>query len=124
MRVPIATVALVIGLPPPAPCLVDPDPISGSGGAGGVATCDGKGNCDQCLACTRQAGCLSVISACNDQSACVAIDQCIALCGANTSCRQECFANNPAGLNLYSAMRTCMFCDECPSDCAGFETCE
>ena len=78
----------------------------GAGGAGGAPACDGKNDCGAC-------------------SACVAIDQCVSqLCGTDLMCKQQCVDQNPNGIAAYDAATRCLYCNQCPSDCAGYRKCE
>jgi len=92
-------------------------------GGGGAAVCDGKDSCNECTLCANQNPCASAMNACQQNSACTGLDQCIAICGSDVSCKNDCYNNNPGGLPLYNAWASCLYCDECPSDCAGYMTC-
>ncbi len=91
---------------------------------GGVSVCDGKQNCNECLACANANPCAKRASNCTGSAACVAIDECLVICGAAISCQNDCYINNPGGVALYAAWRDCLYCEQCPDDCAGFETCD
>jgi hypothetical protein len=92
-------------------------------GGGGASVCDGKASCNECTACANQILCAGQMNQCQQSSACTGLDQCVAICGADVSCKNDCFTNNPSGVSLYNAWRTCLYCDQCPSDCAGYMTC-
>ena len=77
----------------------------------------------QCQACAAQVQCASFATACQQNSACIGLDQCIKLCGADTACEQECYTNNADGITAYYALTSCLVCQECPSDCAGYKKC-
>jgi hypothetical protein len=100
---------------------------SGAGGAGGSASatpCDGKNNCDTCKSCSLNVQCAMEAAACQQSSACVGIDQCFAGCGSDAACQQQCYLLGPDGEAAYRALRACILCDACPSDCAGFTVCK
>ena len=94
-----------------------------SGSDAGASVCDGKESCDDCRTCANNNPCAGRASSCLQSAACVAIDQCIPICGADLSCQNDCYSNNPGGVALYSAWRDCLYCEQCPDDCAGYETC-
>ena len=85
--------------------------------------CDGKKDCDTCIMCASRSGCAAVQASCLDNSACAGIDQCMSLCGADLGCQQQCYSNNPTGVSAYNAWSDCFYCDQCPSDCRGFQSC-
>jgi hypothetical protein len=95
-----------------------------SSSTGGSGRCDNKDDCDQCTACAKNNPCAVDVDDCNANAACIAIDECLVLCGGNASCRSDCYTNNPAGVADFEVLRRCIYCEECQSDCAGFETCE
>ena len=92
-------------------------------GGGGGSVCDGKGSCAECEACAEQGPCAVPKSQCQQSSDCTGLYQCVASCGANLSCQDDCATNIPLGVSLFNAWSTCVFCDQCPSDCAGYQTC-
>jgi hypothetical protein len=104
-----------------AACSIAPTDPSDAGREAGA--CDGKKSCDACQQCAAQQACAALISACKQNPSCVGLDQCIALCGADLPCKQQCAAGNAGGLQGYEAMMQCILCDQCASDCAGFRTC-
>jgi len=89
----------------------------------GAAVCDHKGDCNSCVACANQNPCAAAANRCQQNAACVAVDQCKALCGADTACANDCALNNPAGVADYNGWSSCLFCQQCPSDCAGYQSC-
>lgn len=99
---------------------------TGSGGAGGSAVthpCDEKNDCSVCQTCSLNVQCAALATACQQNSACVGIDGCFATCGADAECKDQCYLGGPEGEATYRALRSCIFCDACPSDCAGYATC-
>ena len=94
------------------------------GGEGGGSNCDGKGVCTDCTQCAAQEYCRAALDNCQQSAACQGLDQCLALCSGAVQCEQDCYAGNQAGRSLHDALRICLLCDACPSDCAGFTTCE
>lgn len=99
---------------------------SGSGGAGGSAAahpCDEKNNCDTCKSCSLNVQCAALYTACGQSSACIGIDQCFLGCGPDAGCQDQCYLLGPDGEATYRALRACIFCDACPSDCAGYAVC-
>ncbi|AUX41415.1 uncharacterized protein SOCE26_028270 [Sorangium cellulosum] len=85
-------------------------------------TCDGSGACGDdrsgCLGCALVGNCEDELGACGDSEACVDFIDCYVVCGTD-ACRQDCATRNPAGAALYRELTTCMYCEECPIDCAG-----
>jgi hypothetical protein len=128
--VPLA--ALVAAL---AACTIRPkgSDDDGRGGAGGEAgggggeapgECAGKVVCDDCRSCATAGPCASELAACNQNSACVAINQCLALCGGiTTECLELCASQNPDGVSLYDALLGCVDCDACLTPCGTAATC-
>lgn len=119
--------ALVAFAWPSLHCTVITAPPEGSGGgapdAGPSSTCDAKGDCDACGQCARQDICAEAITACLQNSSCVAIDECLQLCGADKTCSAQCYADNPNGRAAYDAISTCIYCDACALDCKGYASC-
>jgi len=93
-------------------------------GDGGASACDGKGVCQDCTQCAAQEFCQTALANCQGSSACVGLDECLALCSGAVQCEQDCYAANPNGHALHDALRLCLLCEACPSDCAGQTTCE
>jgi hypothetical protein len=96
---------------------------SGSGGADAGTPCDGKKVCAECTACASNQLCADVLTTCNQNPACVGIDQCVQICGVDSDCKQQCYIGNPDGTTDYQAVLTCLYCTQCPSDCAGYVKC-
>ena len=97
----------------------------GGGGGGGENPCDDKGSCSECSTCATNGACAAAIDQCvNKNSACAAIDQCASICGTDVGCKEMCVNNNPNGVADYEAATRCLYCDECPKDCAGYRPCE
>jgi hypothetical protein len=92
-------------------------------GAGGGSVCDGKGDCNACLQCADSNPCSSLLSSCNNNAACAGILQCMQNCGGGAVCKDQCIADNPSGASLFNAYFNCDYCEQCPSDCSGFTTC-
>ena len=92
-------------------------------GAGGGSVCDGKATCNECLQCADANPCASVVNNCLNDSACYGVNECVNICGADTTCQNQCLMNNPQGAALFNAAQDCRYCDECPGDCAGFRDC-
>lgn len=105
-----------------AGCFMAPD--SSDEGTGGASACDGKASCDECLSCANAAPCAQLVSSCLNDAACAGVDQCMVICGADTSCQQQCLVNNPSGAAAYNAAQDCRYCDQCPGDCAGYRDCD
>jgi hypothetical protein len=100
---------------------------TGSGGTGGSAPahpCDQKTNCDTCKSCSLNVQCASLATSCSQNSACVGIDQCFAICGADADCKSQCYLQGPDGEANYRALLACIYCEACPSDCAGYVVCK
>jgi hypothetical protein len=99
---------------------------SGAGGAGGSAEthpCDNKKSCSDCQTCSSNVICAQLYTACAQNSACIGIDQCFDGCGGDADCKEQCYLLGPDGEATYRALRSCIFCDACPSDCAGYMVC-
>lgn len=94
-----------------------------STGGGNTSVCDGKSSCDTCLECARQNPCQAEVSRCQADSDCVYLDSCVTGCGANVACRSGCTSSNAGAVSKYNALRNCLYCEQCPDDCAGFQTC-
>lgn len=100
---------------------------SGSTGAGGsvnATPCDKKNDCSACQSCSLNVQCALQAQACQQNSSCLGIDQCFLGCGSDSGCQSQCYALGPDGEATYRALRACIFCDACPSDCAGFTVCK
>jgi hypothetical protein len=96
----------------------------GGGSAGAPGECAGKVVCDDCRACAVAGPCASELAACNQSAACVAIDQCLAVCGGITAdCLELCASQNPAGVSLYDALLGCVDCGACLTPCGTAATC-
>ena len=103
-------------------CGIIPPGAQGAGGGGGgtsSSSCDGKDNCNQCVLCANDDACRSLLAACQDNSACLGLDQCLQLCSGMVQCEDDCFAGNSQGISDYVALAECVFCDTCPQDCPG-----
>lgn len=98
---------------------------TGAGGSGGAAAhpCDGKKDCEVCKSCAVHVQCSELATACSQASGCVGIDQCFLNCGSDAECKDQCFLQNPDGEAMYRALQACVYCQACPSDCAGYTTC-
>lgn len=97
---------------------------AGSTGTGvGATPCDGKKDCGACQSCALNVQCANQAAACKQSSSCQGIDQCFAGCGSDAECQSQCYALAPDGESTYRALRTCVFCDQCTSDCAGVMVC-
>jgi hypothetical protein len=97
---------------------------SATTGTGGSKPCDGKKDCASCVNCASQVLCVAQIQACNQNSECLGLDQCISICGSDTDCKQQCLNGNPGGVAAYSAAASCLYCQQCSSDCAGYVVCQ
>jgi len=86
--------------------------------------CDEKGDCAACVSCATSSLCAAQLDACQKSSACVGLDQCLPLCGADVDCKQQCVANNSDGAALFEAADRCLRCEQCPKDCAGSRPCD
>ena len=49
----------------------------------------------------RALGLIVLLGACQDDAACLGLDECIAICGGNVSCEQDCYDTNAVGAPLY-----------------------
>jgi hypothetical protein len=97
---------------------------SGGGAAGAPGECSTKVVCDDCRTCAVAGPCAAELAACNQSSSCVAIDQCLGLCGAITAeCLELCASQNPGGVSLYDALLGCVDCGACLDPCGTAATC-
>ena len=103
------------------PGCVVPNSSGDSGDAGSV--CEGKSTCDECLSCAQSGPCAQLISNCVESAACAGLDQCLPMCGSSQSCRDQCYAANPGGVAMFVAAERCLYCEQCPVDCAGYRDC-
>lgn len=103
----------------------------GSGGSDGGSN-DGGGSsddcsdkpCDACRQCASEGPCEDEVDACLANTSCVAIDECLAFCGATPAeCFETCRAQNPNGAIEYDAARSCLDCDHCEDACAASDLC-
>lgn len=106
----------------------DSTSAAGSTGAGGSSgsgshPCDTKNTCEACQSCALNVQCAAQATACSKNSGCVGIDQCMDFCGSDAECKGQCFLQNPEGELTYRALLACVYCDACPTDCAGYVTC-
>ena len=92
-------------------------------GVDGSSSCDEKDDCSSCLQCAQAQPCAALLSACQTDAACEAINECMGICGADQECQQGCYLNNPNGAAPYSAVLDCVYCDACPADCSGYRSC-
>jgi hypothetical protein len=58
---------------------------------------------------------MGVFETCQLDSACAAIDQCVALGDTEADCE----AQNPSGVSDWMAAAQCVFCTQCPNQCPG-----
>jgi hypothetical protein len=87
------------------------------------SVCDGKETCNECLSCARANPCAPQLDSCLNNSACVNLNDCLDLCGGDLGCQQDCYTGNQQGIAAYNALADCLYCDQCPGDCAGFRDC-
>ncbi|WP_437513472.1 MXAN_6577-like cysteine-rich protein [Sorangium sp. So ce1099] len=85
--------------------------------------CDGRGLCGEadeggCVQCALEGNCADEVSACTDSEACVNYVSCYRTCPTET-CREACRAGDPDSAAIYDAISACLYCTECPNDCAG-----
>jgi hypothetical protein len=111
------TTSILVG---PA-CGIIPPGAQGAGGGGGASNsgCDDNADCDQCIECAGKDTCRDELATCQDNSFCLGLDQCIVLCEGMVQCEDDCFAGNSEGIDDYVALAECIYCDNCPSACAG-----
>ncbi len=93
---------------------------SSTSGTGGSSSCPQTSACADCKTCALNGGCASLWSACEQSSDCQAIDQCWATCAVgDTSCQQNCYADDSDAMATYAAVNNCVYCTECTTACAG-----
>ena len=89
-------------------------------GAGDLAVrCSQLGDCASCTRCALIGPCATLYQLCQLSGPCVSLDQCFAGCGDDASCKQSCFAAQPAGELAYRAILSCVDCVQCPEACPG-----
>jgi hypothetical protein len=97
---------------------------AGGGGGGAPGECAGKVVCDDCRSCAIAGPCAAALAACNQSSSCIAIDQCLGVCGGVTAdCLELCASQNPDGVSVYDALLGCVDCGECLDPCGTAVTC-
>lgn len=106
-----------------AGCVVPLENQTSSGSDGGAKLCDGRNDCNSCASCALNGPCASLFNQCMADADCTGVDQCVGLCGTDAACKDQCYANNPAGAGLYGEVTGCLYCDQCPSDCPGVQSC-
>jgi hypothetical protein len=118
-------------------CIIGPTTSSsGSGGSTTSATtttaassstggsaCDSQPSCDACTTCATKNVCAQAVGACEQNSACVGLEQCLDFCGSDPDCQQQCVDNNQVGVDDYTVKIGCLYCSACPKTCAGYATC-
>ncbi|AUX42558.1 latent transforming growth factor beta-binding protein [Sorangium cellulosum] len=90
----------------------------------GAASCDAPDvSCDACNECANEAGCADELDACIIDDFCALFVECMASCGDNDACLEDCAAAYPSGSDLYADYATCVMCDECYVSCGGALSC-
>jgi hypothetical protein len=100
-------------------CTLGPPGATGGSGGGDAGSTCAQEECSACLACAAMGPCATLNDACNNDSDCIAIEQCVQF-GTDT---QTCYANTPDGVTDYQNFAQCSYCTECPAICTGFYTC-
>lgn len=121
----------------PACFLSKKSTTDGTGGAGGDAAttasststssgkgCDAQSSCDACTMCAAKDACADELAACQGNSSCVGLDECLGLCGSTPDCRAQCESSNLPGVSDYNRAITCLYCQACPTACAGSANCK
>lgn len=107
--------------PAGTPCGVTQDHCTGTGVC--TAACDQQGLCGDtdsgCSACAVTGACADELAACTGSAEWSDYSNCVASCGMMPSCITGCANQFPNGAALDDALRVCVYCDECPVDCAG-----
>jgi len=84
-------------------------------------------DCPTCLAseCAKLV-CETEYKKCQANPDCVGLEACLAKCGSDLECPQECQKKYPGGAKDYSAKSTCFFCspDACKALCDTTNTCK
>lgn len=85
---------------------------------GTTTTSTGGESCESCVESSQQSGgaCTGAASACGNEPACVALNNCLGTCNSQ-SCVDACAANNPDGVAPYNAFVACA-CQACANPCA------
>jgi hypothetical protein len=102
-------------------CCVWPTNTDTTSGTGGSSTCPQTDTtCAECTSCALNGACATLWAACEADSDCEAIDQCWATCATgDTTCQQNCYADDSDAQSTYEAVLSCVNCTECPTACAG-----
>jgi hypothetical protein len=104
----------------------------GSGGGGGASPEEQEGAseceraapaCGDCATCATQGPCAEIIAACKSDAGCNALDECLGLCGGDAELCEQCYYTSPEGIDMHNQALACVYCDNCPNDCAGTVTC-
>ena len=91
-------------------------------GSGGASVCDDSQGCQACFDCAYQNTCRAELGACEQDGACKGLDACLA--GApDVQTEDSCYSDFQAGLPLYNAAFSCVYCDACPINCPGLAVC-
>jgi hypothetical protein len=89
-----------------------------------TTTCEAL-DCSTCLGsdCAR-AACASEIAACDANSDCLSLGQCLQFC-SDVNCQTNCANQFPQGVTDYMAARNCLVCDPdvCFDECDGTDEC-
>lgn len=96
----------------------------GGGGEGGGSCQETSPDCRSCRTCAADGPCKAQVDACLEDAICVALDECIALCGISPECEESCRAQNAVGEEAYDAAMTCLYCAACSDLCSGLVLCE
>lgn len=86
-----------------------------------TTACDRQGACGDptigCTGCAVGGACADELVACTTSADWANYSDCVLMCGGTTACRQTCAGQFPTGAMLDDALRSCIYCDECPVDC-------
>lgn len=87
------------------------EPIGGS-------ACDQQDDCEACQSCALGPHqlCVDLILACEEQSECVALVECMNPC-PDVACMRQCADAHPSAVPLVRAVQQCRVCEACPADC-------
>ncbi len=99
-----------------------PPPPDFASSTGPIPACDFQGACGDsfsgCAGCAANSVCLELFNLCLQSPSCDQLRSCIDTCSPfDPDCKGTCLSESPGGQSLYGTFATCVFCNNCPSDC-------
>ena len=77
------------------------------------------GDCDACITsvCATEQVCGEQVKACAATAECADFDTCLAQCGYDQACKDQCHELFPQGAALWITAVDCVLCHACAKDC-------